>query len=58
MNSKEGELVTEDLVLSALSKVQEPELHKDLVSLNMIRDIVIEGGVVNFTVMLTTPAGV
>lgn len=48
--------VTSEAVLAALSKVQEPELHKDLVSLNMVRDIVVDGGEVNFTVMLTTPA--
>jgi len=48
--------VTQDMVLAALSKVQEPELHKDLVSLNMVRDIKIESDHVNFTVMLTTPA--
>jgi ATP-binding protein involved in chromosome partitioning len=43
-------------VLEALSKVQEPDLGKDLVTLNMIRDIVIEGNTVSFTVVLTTPA--
>jgi len=43
-------------VLGALSKVQEPDLGKDLVTLNMIRDIVIEGNTVSFTVVLTTPA--
>jgi ATP-binding protein involved in chromosome partitioning len=48
--------VNEELVLAALSKVQEPELHKDLVSLNMIRDVNIDGDEVGFTVMLTTPA--
>jgi ATP-binding protein involved in chromosome partitioning len=48
--------VNEELVLKALGKVQEPELHKDLVTLNMIRDIVIDGEKVNFTVVLTTPA--
>ena len=48
--------VSQDAVLAALSKVQEPELHKDLVSLNMIRDLAIENGEVRFTVMLTTPA--
>ena len=42
--------------MSALSKVQEPELHKDLVSLNMIRDLKISGEKVSFTVVLTTPA--
>lgn len=48
--------VTEKIVLAALSQVQEPELHRDLVSLNMIRNLKIEGGQVSFTVMLTTPA--
>lgn len=48
--------VTEADVLKALSKVQEPELHQDLVTLNMIRDIHIEGSKVQFTVVLTTPA--
>jgi len=43
-------------ILSALSKVQEPELHKDLVSLNMIQDIQIEGSTVSFRIVLTTPA--
>ena len=48
--------VTEQAVLAALSKVQEPELHKDLVTLNMIRDVKIEADKVSFTVVLTTPA--
>ena len=48
--------VSREAVLAALSKVQEPELHKDLVTLNMIRDLEINGGKVSFTVMLTTPA--
>src|SRR5690554_373384 len=48
--------VTQEAVLAALSKVQEPELHKDLVTLNMIRDLKIEGDRVSFTIMLTTPA--
>jgi ATP-binding protein involved in chromosome partitioning len=43
-------------ILAALSKVQEPELHKDLVSLNMIRDLAISEGKVSFTIVLTTPA--
>ena len=47
---------TEGQVMEALSHVIEPELHKDLVSLNMIRDVQIDGSVVDFTVMLTTPA--
>jgi ATP-binding protein involved in chromosome partitioning len=48
--------VTEDAVRKALSTVQEPELHNDLVSLNMVRDITIHGDQVGFTIMLTTPA--
>ena len=47
---------TNDAVMKALSTVIEPELHKDLVTLNMVRDLKIEGDTVNFTVMLTTPA--
>ncbi|NLG99419.1 MAG: Mrp/NBP35 family ATP-binding protein [Chloroflexi bacterium] len=49
-------VVTREAVLAALSKVQEPELHRDLVSLNMIRDLTVDDGKVSFTVVLTTPA--
>jgi ATP-binding protein involved in chromosome partitioning len=42
--------------MKALSTVIEPELHRDLVSLNMIRNLKLEGSDVNFTIMLTTPA--
>jgi ATP-binding protein involved in chromosome partitioning len=48
--------MTKEKVLEALSNVQEPDLGKDLVTLNMIRDIEIEGNYVSFTVVLTTPA--
>src|SRR5512138_3927803 len=48
--------LTKESVLAALSKVQEPELHKDLVTLNMIRELDIKDEVVSFTIMLTTPA--
>ncbi len=48
--------VTETAIRQALSTVQEPELHNDLVSLNMIRDVTISGNNVGFTIMLTTPA--
>lgn len=48
--------ISNEAVLAALSKVQEPELHKDLVTLNMIRDVTINGGEVKFAIMLTTPA--
>jgi ATP-binding protein involved in chromosome partitioning len=48
--------ISDEAVMAALSKVQEPELHKDLVSLNMVRDLQIEDANVSFTVVLTTPA--
>ncbi len=48
--------ITNELVLKALSTVQEPDLGQDLVTLNMVKDINIEGGNVSLTVMLTTPA--
>lgn len=48
--------VTEEQVMAALSNVIEPELHKDLVTLNMIKDLTIDDGEVSFTIMLTTPA--
>jgi ATP-binding protein involved in chromosome partitioning len=51
-----GSEITRDAVMAALSKVQEPELHKDLVTLNMIRDLTLDGSRVAFTIMLTTPA--
>jgi ATP-binding protein involved in chromosome partitioning len=43
-------------VLKALSTVQEPDLGKDLVTLNMVKDIQINGKDLSFTVVLTTPA--
>src|SRR5690606_22566543 len=43
-------------ILNALSHVQEPDLGKDLVTLNMVKDIEINGNAVSFTVVLTTPA--
>jgi ATP-binding protein involved in chromosome partitioning len=48
--------MTEQQVLAALSNVQEPDLGKDIVTLNMVKDIHIDGGTVSFTVVLTTPA--
>lgn len=49
-------MITEELVLNALKNVDDPDLGKDLVTLNMIRDISIDGKIVSFTVVLTTPA--
>jgi len=48
--------INKEAILTALGKVQEPELHNDLVSLNMIRDLEISGSSVSFTILLTTPA--
>ena len=43
-------------VMAALSTVIEPELHRDIVTLNMVRNLTIEGDTAKFTLMLTTPA--
>lgn len=54
--SKKGKEITKEKVLAALSHVDDPDLKKDLVTLNMIKDVAIEGKKVSFTVVLTTPA--
>lgn len=43
-------------VLKALSACQEPELHKDIVTLGMVQNLEIHGGSVSFDYVLTTPA--
>src|SRR5882672_1319043 len=48
--------ITESKVLDALRSVMDPDLGRDIVSLNFIRNMKIEGGVVSFDVNLTTPA--
>ena len=48
--------VTKEQVLAALRQVMDPELGKDVVSLNMIRDVEIQGDTVRFRLVLTTPA--
>lgn len=48
--------MTKEDVLKALSTVEEPDLKKDLVTLNMIQNIDIQGDKLTFTVVLTTPA--
>jgi len=48
--------ITREDILAALSTVQDPELRKDLVSLGMIGEIIIEGDKVSFPIILTTPA--
>jgi ATP-binding protein involved in chromosome partitioning len=48
--------LTKDDVLSALRTVQDPDLHKDIVTLGFVKDVRIAGGEVDFTIELTTPA--
>src|SRR5690606_17876367 len=48
--------VNEKDILQALSTVLDPDIRRDLVSLNMIRDVKVEGESISFTVVLTTPA--
>ncbi|HEX6334388.1 MAG TPA: Mrp/NBP35 family ATP-binding protein [Flavisolibacter sp.] len=48
--------MTQEELLKALETVKEPDLGRDLVSLNMVRDIEISGNKIAFTVVLTTPA--
>ncbi len=49
-------MISKEQVLQALSHVEDPDLKKDLVTLNMIEDIRIEGNKLYFSVVLTTPA--
>src|SRR4051812_11973789 len=48
--------VTDDQVLGILKRVQDPDLHKDIVSLGFIRNLKVEPGKVSFDLNLTTPA--
>jgi ATP-binding protein involved in chromosome partitioning len=49
-------MMKQEDIIQALSQVQEPDLGKDLVTLNMVKDISIDENKVSFTVVLTTPA--
>lgn len=50
-------MLTNEIILNALRNVKDPELGRDVVSLNMIKDIKIEdGNRVSLTLELTTPA--
>ncbi|HKO62214.1 MAG TPA: Mrp/NBP35 family ATP-binding protein [Pyrinomonadaceae bacterium] len=48
--------VTEELVLTALRQIEDPDLHKDIVTLGFIKDLKVDGGAVSFRIVLTTPA--
>ena len=43
-------------VMQALGTVIEPELNRDIVSLNMVRNLNVQNGIAEFTIVLTTPA--
>lgn len=49
-------MITKEKALDILRTVMDPELHKDLVTLNMIQDLEVKEGIVKFTILLTTPA--
>lgn len=49
-------MITQEQVIDALRNVIEPDLKKDLITLNMVEDIRVDGKKVSFTVVLTTPA--
>ncbi len=49
-------MISTDTVLGALKNVMEPDLGKDIVTLDMVRDVEVSKTGVRFTVVLTTPA--
>jgi ATP-binding protein involved in chromosome partitioning len=49
-------IISNEQVLAALRNVEDPDLKKDLVTLNMIKDLKIEDKNITFTLELTTPA--
>ena len=49
-------MLTESAVIDALRAVQEPELGRDIVTLEMVKDVAIDGTTIAFTIELTTPA--
>jgi ATP-binding protein involved in chromosome partitioning len=48
--------VTREQVMDALRTIQDPDLHKDIVTLGFVKDVRVEGEAVDFTIELTTPA--
>lgn len=49
-------MITEEIIIKALSHVDDPDFKKDIITLNMVKDIKIEGKKITFTLVLTTPA--
>jgi ATP-binding protein involved in chromosome partitioning len=50
------ESLTVEKILETLRVVRDPDLHKDIVSLNFVKDVFVKGKDVSFTIELTTPA--
>src|SRR2546421_12631817 len=48
--------LNDSVVLEALRQIQDPDLHKDIVTLGFIKDLRIDGGNISFRIVLTTPA--
>ncbi len=48
--------ISESAVLDALRTIIDPDLHKNIVELGFIKDLLIDGGDVSFRIVLTTPA--
>jgi ATP-binding protein involved in chromosome partitioning len=48
--------LTAENILNALRVINDPDLHRDIVTLNFVKEIVIDGSDVSFTIELTTPA--
>lgn len=48
--------ITVESVIAALRNVNDPDLHKDLVTLNMVKDVKVNGGNISVVIELTTPA--
>jgi ATP-binding protein involved in chromosome partitioning len=48
--------ITTEQIKQALTSVNDPELHRDIVTLNMVKDIRYDAGRVDVTIELTTPA--
>src|SRR6266487_1317645 len=49
-------MISVEQIMSKLQAIEDPELHKDIVSMGMIKDLTINEGKVGFTLELTTPA--
>lgn len=50
------ETITEEQIRKELSKIEDPDLHRDIVSLGFVKDITIKGSDVGVEIQLTTPA--